>query len=51
MLVKFILKRFRDFFYTKIYYTSFMEKDIELHNVEAGNSFKVQNLSMHEEMG
>ena len=35
----------------KIYYTSFMEKDIELHNVEAGNSFKVQNLSMHEEMG
>jgi magnesium-transporting ATPase (P-type) len=36
---------------SKIYYTSFMEKDIELHNVEAGNSFKVQNLSMHEEMG
>ena len=35
----------------KIYYTSFMEKDVELHNIEAGNSFKVQNLSMHEEMG
>lgn len=35
----------------KIWYTSFIEKDVQLINVETASSVKVQNLSMHEEMG
>ena len=35
----------------KIHYTGFMEKDIKLINTESGKQIKVQNLSMHEEIG
>ena len=35
----------------KIWYTGFIEHDVQLYNVEAGKNLEVQNLSMHEEMG
>lgn len=35
----------------KIHYTSFIEKDTHLMDPKDGRQIKVQNLSMHEEMG
>jgi phospholipid-transporting ATPase len=34
----------------KMYYTSWIESDVKLHNVESANSVKVQNLSILEEL-
>ena len=33
-----------------MYYTDFIQKDIYLHNVEAGKICKVQNMSILEEL-
>ena len=33
-----------------MYYTSWIESDVKLHNVESANSVKVQNLSILEEL-
>ena len=36
---------------TRLYYNGFLEKDIKLHNEEAGKAIKVNNLGMVEDMG